>query len=90
LHAKDSDGRKVWKGYYRFPAEVPLNLEDEYTQAFIVSGAKIFSKMLQVKTSQVDIVKVLESANSTIDFKRKKISGIFLDNSNSWHKGRRL
>jgi len=69
LHAKDADGRKIWKGYYRFPTEVPLNIEDEYTQAFIISGAKAFCKMLQIKTNQVDLAKVLASANPTLDFK---------------------
>lgn len=69
LNAKDAEGRKIWKGYYRFPTELPLNLDDEYTRVFIVSAAKIFAKMLQIKVGDVDVIRATESQPQSIDFK---------------------
>lgn len=63
----------IWKGYYRFPTELEFSADDEYNQAFVVSGANIFAKMLQVKPStNADIAKTLESLPQSIDFKCKK------------------
>lgn len=78
LNAKDSEGRNIWKGYYRFPAELPLNLEDEYSRVFIQSGAKIFAKMLQVKVTDVDVIKIVETMPQSIDFKSKTSYLIYL------------
>jgi len=67
--ARDADGRKIWKGYYRFPSEFALDITDEYSKAFIVSGANIYAKMLKIKTQDIDVAKVLASAPQTVDFK---------------------
>ena len=72
--ARDSEGRKIWKGYYRFPSEFPLDIADEYSRAFIVSGANIFAKMLKMKPQELDVAKIVNSAEQTVDFKSKKLS----------------
>ena len=74
LTAKDSEGRNIWKGYYRFPTELPINLDDEYTRVFILAGAKIFARMLQVKVTDVDVIKITESMPQSIDFKSNNTS----------------
>jgi len=74
--ARDSDGRKIWKGYYRFPSEFALDIADEYSRAFIVSGANIYAKMLKIKPQDLDVAKVVNSAQQTIDFKSKRMSFI--------------
>jgi hypothetical protein len=67
--AKNSEGKKIWKGYYRFPNPQFPEVGDEYAETFILSTAKIFAKMLHIPVSPIEIDKIIESQTSLLDFK---------------------
>ncbi len=67
--AKNEDGKRIWKGYYRFPTLLALENGDEYIEYFILSAAKIFAKMLNIPISPINIDKVLENKDTVIDLR---------------------
>ena len=47
-NAKNEQGKYIWKGYYRCPAALDLDLEDEYSLSFIVECSKLLARIFKL------------------------------------------